>query len=368
MPDQSSGQPLSGVRVLELGGIGPVPFAGLVLAGMGADVVRVDRPAPADSPVDPLARGKRSVTVDLRSPDGVALALGLAGRAHILLEGFRPGVAERLGVGPLDVHAVNPALVYGRMTGWGQSGPLAAVAGHDINYIGLSGALHAIGRAGQPPSPPLFLVGDLGGGSKFLVAAVLAALHRAQASGVGDVVDAAIVDGSAQLMASAYAGFAAGEWVDERGANLLDSGRPWYDVYETADGKWMSVGAIEDRFYAELVRVLELPAEVADRDDPAGWPGLRESIAARFQARTRDEWEQIFAGVDACVAPVLGLSEAPEHPHLAARHTFDRDAMPAPAPRFASAAPASLGAPPRAGQHTQEVAESWQLDSTAPVP
>jgi alpha-methylacyl-CoA racemase len=351
-------QPLHGVRVLELGGIGPVPFAGMVLAGMGADVVRIDRPGNGEAPIDPLARGKRSVLIDLGAEDGIERALGLAARAHILIEGFRPGVAERLGIGPKECHALNQALVYGRMTGWGQTGPLAAIAGHDINYIGLTGALHAIGRAGQPPSPPLFLVGDLGGGSMFLVAGVLAALHRATADGVGEVVDAAIVDGAAALMSTAYASFAAGDWVDERGVNLLDSGRPWYDVYETADGKWMSVGAIEDKFYAELVRVLEISATFADRDDPASWPALRAAIGDRFRTRKRDEWEQIFDGVDACVAPVLSLAEAPPHRHVAARHTFQA-AHPAPAPRFGGRPPAVLAPAPQPGEHTRDDLEGW---------
>ncbi|HEY3713346.1 MAG TPA: CaiB/BaiF CoA-transferase family protein [Jatrophihabitantaceae bacterium] len=345
--------PLAGVRVLELGGIGPGPFAAMLLADLGAEVVAVTRVD--DSPgADPLAQGKRRVPLDLRNPDGVAAALDLVSRSQILIEGFRPGTAERLGLGPEDCWRHSPALVYGRMTGWGQSGPLAATAGHDINYIGLSGALHAIGRAGQPPSVPLYLVGDLGGGAMFLVAGVLAALHVATATGTGRVVDAAIVDGAARLMTPAFAALAAGDWVDERGVNLLDSGRPWYDVYETSDGKWMSVGAIEDRFYAELVRVLDLPAEFACRDDPAGWPALRAVLAERFAARTRAEWERIFTGVDACVAPVLSLAEAPHHPHLRERGTFRdghapspyRDGPPAPvlAPRI-TAAPVPASAP-----------------------
>jgi len=306
---------------LELGGIGPAPFAAMMLADLGAEVVAVTR---VDDPVgaDPLAQGKRRVPLDLRHPDGVAAALDLVSGSQILIEGFRPGTAERLGLGPEDCWRRSPALVYGRMTGWGQSGPLAATAGHDINYIGLTGALHAIGRTGQPPSIPLYLVGDLGGGAMFLVAGVLAALHVATATGTGRVVDAAIVDGAARLMTPAFAALAAGDWVDERGVNLLDSGRPWYDVYATSDGKWMSVGAIEDRFYAELVRVLELPTEFAGRDDPAAWPALRAALAERFAARTRAEWERIFTGVDACVAPVLSLAEAPDHPHLRERGTF----------------------------------------------
>jgi alpha-methylacyl-CoA racemase len=294
--DQGGGLPLQGVRVVELGGIGPVPFAGQQLVNMGADVVRVDRPVSSaqDAQMDPLAHGKRSIALDLTTDDGARTARSLVARAQVVLEGFRPGVAERLGVGPVSCLADNPSLVYGRMTGWGQHGPLASVAGHDINYIGRTGALHALGRFGQPPTVPLFLIGDLGGGGMFLLAGVLAALHRAGRTGRGDVVDAAIVDGVAQLMTPVYAGLAAGEWVDERGMNLLDSGRPWYDVYETADGLWMSVGAIEDKFYAEFVRLLGIEPERAGRADPAGWPALREAIAARFASRPRAYWQQVF--------------------------------------------------------------------------
>jgi alpha-methylacyl-CoA racemase len=334
--------PLSGVRVVELGGIGPAPFAGLLLAEMGADVLRIERPAhPGAVPgQDPLNRGKTLIQLDLRTVEGVEPTLSATDEAHIVIEGFRPGVAERLGVGPEVCRARNPALVYGRITGWGQSGPLATTAGHDINYIGITGALHAIGRLGQPPSVPLFLVGDLGGGSMFLLAGILAALHRARETGRGDVVDAAIVDGVSKLMTTAYGSYAEGDWVDERGTNLLDSGRPWYDVYETSDGKWMSVGAIEDKFYAELIRTLAIAPHDAQRDDPAGWAALRDRIAACFRGRTRAEWEAVFATVDACVAPVLSLAEAPANAHLQARATFTDDggpARPKGAPRFESA-------------------------------
>ena len=278
--------PLAGVRVLELGGIGPGPFATLQLAGMGADVVRVDRVGDVGGPV-PLAAGKRSVAVDLRAPGGAEAALALVERADVLVEGFRPGVAERLGLGPEACHARNPALVYGRMTGWGQHGPWAQSAGHDINYIALTGALHAIGRADGPPVVPLCLVGDLGGGGMYLVAGVLAALHEARATGRGQVVDAAIVDGVAALMGPIYEMAAAGEWVDRRGSNQLDSGRPWYDVYPARDGRYLAVGAIEDRFYARFAELLGLRPEEADRTDPGCWPSLRERIAARFAAHDR---------------------------------------------------------------------------------
>jgi alpha-methylacyl-CoA racemase len=313
---------------------------------MGAEVVRVERPAAnarpttraeAETETDVLARGKRSVQIDLHAGEGTEQALALAEESHILLEGFRPGVADRLGIGPAACWCRNPGLVYGRMTGWGQSGPLAAVAGHDINFLGLTGALHAIGRSGQPPSVPLFLVGDLGGGAMFLVSGVLAALHRAGQTGRGDVVDAAVVDGVSAMMAPIYQAYAAGQWVDRRGANFLDSGRPWYDVYETADSKWMAVGAIEYGFYQQMIRLLGIPAHLADRDDPAHWPALREAMTTRFKSRTRAHWEQVFAGSDACVTPVLSLAEARAHPHLAERGTFvegPQGILPSPAPRF----------------------------------
>ncbi|GAA1268778.1 CaiB/BaiF CoA-transferase family protein [Pseudonocardia aurantiaca] len=356
--------PLAGVRVLELGGIGPGPFATLQLAGMGADVVRVDRVGdvggPDAGPV-PLAAGKRSVAVDLRAPGGAEAALALVERADVLVEGFRPGVAERLGLGPGACHARNPALVYGRMTGWGQHGPWAQSAGHDINYIALTGALHAIGRADGPPVVPLCLVGDLGGGGMYLVAGVLAALHEARATGRGQVVDAAIVDGVAALMGPIYEMAAAGEWVDRRGSNQLDSGRPWYDVYPARDGRYLAVGAIEDRFYARFAELLGLSPEEADRTDPGCWPALRERIAARFAAHDRAHWEAVFAGTDACVSPVLAMGEAPAHPHVAARGTLG-PAGTAPAPRFDAHPPASPRPGPRAGEHTTQVLADWGGD------
>ncbi|MEV6497767.1 CaiB/BaiF CoA transferase family protein [Streptomyces prunicolor] len=360
--------PLSGVRVVELAGIGPGPFAAMLLADLGADVVRVDRPGGVALGVDPeydvTNRNKRSVLVDLKAPDGPARVLDLVERADILIEGNRPGVAERLGVGPEPCHARNPRLVYGRMTGWGQDGPLAQRAGHDIAYIALTGTLGMIGSPDQPPPAPANLLGDYAGGSLYLVVGVLAALHHARAGGTGQVVDAAIVDGTAHLSAMIHGMLAAGGWQDRRAANLLDGGCPYYGTYETADGKHMAVGALEPRFYGEFVDLLGL-ADFADaRRDRTRWGELREAVAARFRSRTRDEWTDVFAGADACVAPVLSLREAPHHPHLAARGTFTEHGgitQPAPAPRF-SATPTSVrGGPALPGADTSDVARDWDV-------
>ncbi|MFI9306133.1 CaiB/BaiF CoA transferase family protein [Streptomyces triculaminicus] len=369
MTETTASGPLTGVRVLELAGIGPGPFAAMLLADLGADVVRVDRPGGPGLGVDPAYditnRNKRSVLVDLKSPDGPPAVLDLAGRADILLEGYRPGVAERLGVGPDAALARNPALVYGRMTGWGQQGPLAHAAGHDIGYIAVTGALGMTGPADGPPYPAANLLGDYAGGSLYLVVGVLAALQHARATGTGQVVDAAIVDGTAHLTAMIHAMLAAGGWQDRRGANLLDGGVPFYGTYETADGGHMAVGALEPRFYAEFARLLGLEdAQAAARADAGRWEELRAAVAARFRQRTRAEWTEVFEGTDACVAPVLSLREAPRHPHLAARGTFAEHAgitQPAPAPRF-SATPGSLRRPPaRPGAHTAEVARDWDV-------
>ncbi|MEU1373631.1 CaiB/BaiF CoA-transferase family protein [Streptomyces triculaminicus] len=369
MTETTASGPLTGVRVLELAGIGPGPFAAMLLADLGADVVRVDRPGGPGLGVDPAYditnRNKRSVLVDLKSPDGPPVVLDLAGRADILLEGYRPGVAERLGVGPDAALARNPALVYGRMTGWGQQGPLAHAAGHDIGYIAVTGALGMTGPADGPPYPAANLLGDYAGGSLYLVVGVLAALQHARATGTGQVVDAAIVDGTAHLTAMIHAMLAAGGWQDRRGANLLDGGVPFYGTYETADGGHMAVGALEPRFYAEFARLLGLDdAQAAARADAGRWEELRAAVAARFRQRTRAEWTEVFEGTDACVAPVLSLREAPRHPHLAARGTFAEHAgitQPAPAPRF-SATPGSLRRPPaRPGAHTAEVARDWDV-------
>ncbi|GAA2604828.1 MULTISPECIES: CaiB/BaiF CoA transferase family protein [Streptomyces] len=360
--------PLTGVRVVELAGIGPGPFAAMLLADLGADVVRVDRPGGPGLGIDPAHdvthRNKRSVLVDLKAPDGPARVLDLAERADVLIEGYRPGVAERLGVGPGDCHARNPRLVYGRMTGWGQEGPLAQRAGHDIGYIALTGTLGMIGAPDAPPAVPANLLGDYAGGSLYLVVGVLAALHHARATGTGQVVDAAIVDGTAHLSAMIHGMLSAGAWQDRRGANLLDGGCPFYGTYETADGRYMAVGALEPRFYAEFTRLLGLPDQAPARDDPARWPELREAVAARFRSRTRDEWAAVFADSDACTAPVLSLREAPHHPHLAARSTFtDHDGItqPAPAPRFSATPTAVRTGPAQPGADAESVARDWGL-------
>jgi alpha-methylacyl-CoA racemase len=358
--------PLGGYRIIEMAGIGPAPFAGMLLADMGAEVIRIDRREAADLGVpgraprfDVLARGRRCVAVDVKAEAGRQVVERLAAKADALIEGFRPGVMERLGLGPDALLALNPKLVFGRMTGFGQEGPLAQMAGHDIDYIALAGALHAIGRRGAAPVPPLNLVGDFGGGGMFLAFGVVCALLEAQRSGKGQVVDAAMVDGSATLMALTYGLLSQGTWKDERGVNILDGAAPWYDTYETKDGKWVAVGAIEKRFYEELVERLGLKfSELPGQHDRAGWPDLRRRFAEVIVSRTRDEWERVFAGSDACVAPVLALGEVASHPHNAARGTFvERDGVlqPAPAPRFSRTVP-EMGAAARApGADTAEV-------------
>jgi len=336
--------PLSGVRVIEIGAIGPAPYACMMLADLGALVTRVDRldPDPLSGAGDPrydfLLRGRERIALDLKSERGRDIVLQLVDDADVLIEGFRPGVTEKLGIGPDVCFARNQRLVYGRMTGWGQSGPLASSAGHDINYVALSGALHAIGAQGGPPIVPLNLIGDFGGGAVFLVVGVLAALHEARCSGKGQVVDAAMVDGAVGLMAAIFAAYASGFWRDERGSNLLDGGAPFYSVYETADAKHVAIGAIEPRFFAELVaRVGIDSAWVTTQYDSARWPDLRATLTATFRRKTRDEWCQILEGTDACFAPVLSLGEAAEHAHLRARGVFTPVAgvdQPTPAPRF----------------------------------
>ncbi|MGI5479695.1 CaiB/BaiF CoA transferase family protein [Streptomyces lavendofoliae] len=363
--------PLAGVRVVELAGIGPGPFAAMLLGDLGADVVRVDRPGGAGLAIDPdfdlTNRNKRSVLVDLKADGGAERVLDLVERADVLIEGYRPGVAERLGIGPEPCLARNPALVYGRMTGWGQDGPLAHRAGHDIGYIAVTGTLSMIGKAGEPPAVPANLVGDYAGGSLYLVVGILAALHHARGEGGGgQVVDAAITDGAAHLATMIHAMMAAGAWQDRRGANLLDGGCPFYGTYETADGRYMAVGALEQRFYDEFTTLLGLPGTAPSRDDLDRWGELRAAVAARFRSRTRDEWTAVFEGSDACVAPVLSLREAPGHPHLAARATFTDHGgitQPAPAPRF-SATPGAVTRPPaRPGADTDEVARDWAVPS-----
>jgi alpha-methylacyl-CoA racemase len=370
-PGERRAGPLNGIRVLELAGIGPGPFCAMMLADSGATVLRIDRPAadrsPGLSPARPerelLNRGRQSAMLDLKRPRAVDALLRLIDQADVLLEGFRPGVAERLGVGPDVCLQRNPRLVYARMTGWGQDGPLSATVGHDIGYIARTGALHALGRAGGPPQFPANLLGDFGGGGMLMAYGICAALVERAASGRGQVVDAAIVDGVASLLAMPLMFLAQGSWRDERGVNLLDGGVPWYDVYQTADGKWMAVGALEPRFYAALLDKLGL-ADVPDRGDPRNWPELRARLAARFAERTRDEWAAAFAGSEACVEPVLSLTEAAADPHLAARQTYvtgDGMIQPSPSPRF-SRTPGRLSQPPpRPGQHTVEALTAWGL-------
>jgi alpha-methylacyl-CoA racemase len=344
--------PLRGLRVVEFAGIGPGPFAGMMLADMGADVVRIDRPdaAPYD-PRDITSRGRPTVRLDLKSAAGVAEALQLVEVAGVLIEGFRPGVMERLGLGPAVALARNPALVYGRVTGWGQDGPLAQAAGHDLNYIAITGALATIGPPGGKPVPPLNLVGDYGGGALYLVAGVLAALFEASRSGRGQIVDAAMCDGAASLMAPIFAWAAQGQWVEQRGNNFLDGAAPYYTVYECADGGLIAVAPLEPKFYALLRELAGLAdPEFDERDDKGHWPALRAKAEAVFRTRTRDAWCALLEGTDACFAPVLAMSEAPSHAHLAARKTFvevDGVVQPAPAPRF-SRTPSTLG---QAGPH-----------------
>jgi alpha-methylacyl-CoA racemase len=361
--------PLAGVRVIEMAGIGPAPFCGMLLADMGAEVVRVDRLTPSDlgieTPVkyDLFNRNKRSVAIDLKSNEGVAIALRLIEKADILIEGFRPGVMEKLRLGPDDCFAANPRLVFGRMTGWGQDGPLAQVAGHDLNYIALTGALAAIGRNGQAPAVPLNLIGDFGGGALYLAMGVLAATIEAGQSGRGQVVDAAIVDGSASLMTMLYSFLQMGAWVTERGVNIIDGGAPFYDVYETSDGRFISVAAVEAKFYAELVERMGFAREsLPKQHDRKRWPELRARFADAFKTRTRDEWCKLLEGTDACFAPVLDMVESQSHPHIAARNihqNIDGVINPAPAPRF-SRTPGTITHPVTlAGAATVEVLQCW---------
>lgn len=356
--------PLAGYRIIELAGIGPGPFCGMMLSDMGAEVIRVERPAPgAKAPKDVLVRNRRSIAVDLKKPEGVEAVLRLCEGADALFEGFRPGVTERLGLGPEDCMGRNPRLVYGRMTGWGQDGPMAQAAGHDINYIGLSGALHAIGRAGERPVPPLNLVGDFGGGGMLMAFGLVCGLLEAQRSGKGQVVDAAMVDGAASLMAMFFSFAAQGGFTDQRGTNLLDGGAHFYDSYETKDGKYVCLGSIEPQFYAQLIEKAGLdPATFAPQLDRARWPELKEKLAEVMRTRTRDEWCTLMEGTDVCFAPVLSIFEAPEHPHNRARGTFlevEGIAQPAPAPRFSRTVPEVRGAAPAPGADSEDVLRSF---------
>jgi alpha-methylacyl-CoA racemase len=355
--------PLDGVRVIEIASLAPAPFGCMILSDLGADVLRVDRADAcgpgAVAPADPLSRGRRSIGINLKDAAGISLLLDLTESADVLVEGFRPGVAERLGFGPQECTARNPRLVYARMTGWGQDGPLAAFAGHDIDYIAVAGALDPIGRAGERPVPPLNLLGDFGGGGMLLALGVLAALVERDKSGLGQVVDAAMVDGSALLTAFIHGLRAAGRWQDSRGTNLLDGGAPFYDTYATADGRYIAVGALEPKFYAELLAGLGLSdAGLPPQYDTSGWPVLRERFTAAFLQHSRDEWDAVFTGSDACVSPVLGPGEAAFHPHNAARGVFvDVGGLvqPAPAPRFGRTAAGTPHPPVRPGADTEDV-------------
>ncbi len=365
--------PLEGLRVIEVVGIGPGPFAAMMLADMGAEVLRIDRSdsvrsdGEIDRPRDLLGRGRRSVGIDLKHPEGIGALLDLVERADALIEGFRPGVAERLGVGPEQCMERNPRLVYGRMTGWGQDGPYAQAAGHDINYIALAGALEPIGRAGERPLPPLNLVGDFGGGGMLLAFGVLCALLERNRSGKGQVVDAAMVDGAAVLMTFIRGLKHMGLWAGERGRNLLDTGAPFYEVYETADGRYVSVGAIEPHFYAELLRLTGLEGgELPGQMDRSRWPEMKQTMAEIFRRKTRDEWCELMEGSDACFAPVLSMDEAPEHPHNRHRRAFvevEGVVQAAPAPRFSRTPGGITGGPPRPGQHTDESLSDWGLSA-----
>ena len=367
--------PLSGIKVVEIGGLGPAPFAAMVLADLGAEVIRIERPDKAPladglevqtATYDYLSRGRRSAAVDLKHPEGQAVIGRLCRDADVFIEGFRPGVAERLGIGPDDLMADNDRLIYGRMTGWGRSGPLADQPGHDINYLSVSGALGHIGRRSQPPTPPLNLVADFGGGGMVLVAGICAALVERATSGRGQVVDTAMVDGAALLMTPLFGAAATGFWNDERGTNLLDSGAPYYDCYECSDGGFMAVGAIEPQFYAALLDGLGLAdAGLPDQNDAEGWPRLRREFASVFSERTRDEWSEHFAGRGACVTPVLTMTEATTDAHMQAWGTFvevDGAVQPGPAPRF-SRTPAHVDSPPQVpGGNTDEVLGAWGFD------
>ena len=368
--------PLQGFKVIELAGIGPGPFAGMMLSDMGAEVLRVDRAQAVreDGPPpvhDVLGRGRKSVGVDLKHPEGRETVLRLVEQADALIEGFRPGVTERLGIGPDDCLARNPRLIYGRMTGWGQDGPYASMAGHDINYIALSGTLSMIGRAGAPPVPPLNLVGDFGGGGMLLAYGVVCGLLEASRSGQGQVIDAAMVDGAALLAAMMHGFRASGMW-GERGTNLLDTGAWYYEVYETADGGHVSFGSLEPQFFQEMLRITGLAEDadghgaVPDPTDRSTWPDMKERMAALVKTRTRAEWCELLEGTDACFAPVLSAAEAPGHPHNQQRGTFAEVGgvpQPAPAPRFSRTAPEIQGPPTRAGQHTDEALRDWGFGS-----
>jgi alpha-methylacyl-CoA racemase len=365
--------PLAGVKVVELAGVGPSPFCGMLLADMGAEVIRVDRTKPADVGVPSapqfqlLNRGRRSMAVDLKSSEGVGIVKDLVANSDVFLEGFRPGVTERMGLGPADCLAINPRLVYGRMTGWGQEGPLANVVGHDINYIAITGALDAIGARGGEPVPPLNLLGDFAGGGLYLAFGIVCALLEAKQSGKGQVVDGAIVDGVAHLMTYVFSMMARKGWSKERGTNMVAGGRPWYGVYRTQDDQFITVGAVEARFYSDMLRRMGLQEpELPPREDPQGWGELTEKVRATIRSRTKREWTELLEGSDACFAPVLSIEEAMEHPHMKARKIFV-DAFgfiqPAPAPRFSRSETAIRRPPPAPGEHTRELLQDMGYDA-----
>jgi alpha-methylacyl-CoA racemase len=365
---------LSGYKVIEFAGIGPAPMCAMMLSDMGADVLRIDRAEDAGLGISTaakfnfLGRGRRSVAIDLKRPEGTEVALRLIEKSDALIEGFRPGVMERLGLGPDVCTKRNPRLIYGRMTGWGQEGPLALAAGHDINYIALTGALHAIGRKGESPVPPLNLIGDFGGGALYLALGVVAGLLEAQKSGKGQVVDAAMVDGAASLMTAIYGLRASGIWSDKRGENILDTGAHYYDVYETSDGKHVAIGSIEAKFYAELLRLTGLQGEeLPSQNDRSAWPKLKERVAAIFRTKTRDEWCKLMEGSEVCFAPVLSMEEAPKHPHNRHRGTFvehEGVLQPGPAPRFERTPSSIQRSPASPGQHTEEALSDWGFSAS----
>jgi alpha-methylacyl-CoA racemase len=357
--------PLSGIKIIEIAGIGPGPFCAMMLADLGAEVVRVDRKSNEGngSNYDVLNRGRKSIAIDLKNPAGIETVLALVEGADALLEGFRPGVMERLGIGPDVCMARNPKLIFGRMTGWGQDGPMAQAAGHDINYIALTGALHSIGRKDAPPTPPLNLVGDFGGGGMLLALGITSALLETQKSGKGQIVDAAMTDGSAALMGIIYGQHGRGAWKTDRQVNMLDGGAHFYDTYECSDGKFISIGSIEPQFYALLLEKAELTDELyTDQHNRDNWPELKTKTAEAFRTKTRAEWCAIMEYTDVCFAPVLDLEEAPQHEHNKARNTFveiEGVTQHAPAPRFSRTPSSTPTRPPRAGEHTDDILERW---------
>lgn len=366
MHKHANAAPLAGVRLIEFAGIGPGPFAGMMLADMGAEIIRIDRPAAPDKnpELDFMNRGRKSLVLDLKSAKAVDIALRLVDTADGLIEGFRPGVMERLGLGPEVCHARNPRLVYGRMTGWGQEGPLSHAAGHDLNYIALSGALWASGEAGRAPSFSLNLLGDFGGGGMFLAFGMVTGMLQAARTGRGDVIDAAISDGTSSLMAMIYGMRAKGVWQDQREANKLDGGVPWYGVYECSDGQWITIGALEPQFWALLLDLLGLTTdEIGDRADPATWPAMRGRLETLFKSQNREHWVKLLQGTDACFAPVLSPAEAPDHPQNTQRGVFapDGPTQPMPAPRFANASTPLPSPAPKRGNDSREILQELGL-------